>query len=271
MRTGDKGSDFWSTALWVVAALVLKDYLFPKFEHLVLNGTAVGRAIDAYLALGAVNLALVWLVPMLLLLAAVWMKRLPVQSYFAWVATFPGIVLLALAAGAAFQLASYAIPYLAGADMTSRCHRAIPLGTNRWRSRLAAAVFSVAKLIAAPIVEESIFRGFFWRGWDASSLLGARGTWLLSSLVFAAYHIPKVIGTDPLQAGFVLFDDLLLGLLLGWLRWRSGSTLPRHGGALRLQRDPADPDIHDRNDAGRTLARVKFPSCCPTIKASPKP
>lgn len=230
MRTGDEAWGFWSTALWVVAALVLKDYLFPKFEHLVLNGTAVGHAIDAYLALGAVNLALVWLVPMLLLLAAVWMKRLPVQSYFAWVATSPGIVLLALAAGAAFQLASYAIPYLAGADMTSdaiaQYRSAQTDGDPVWLPLFLAW----PSFIAAPIVEESIFRGFLWRGWDASSLLGARGTWLLSSLVFAAYHIPKVIGTDPLQAGFVLFDDLLLGLLLGWLRWRSGSTLPAMAG-----------------------------------------
>jgi hypothetical protein len=92
-----------------MAALVLKDYLFPKFEHFVLNGTAVGHAIDAQLALGAVNLALVWLVPILLLLAAVWMKRLPMRSYFAWLATRPGIVLLALASGAAFQLLTYAL------------------------------------------------------------------------------------------------------------------------------------------------------------------
>jgi uncharacterized protein len=229
MRTGDEAWGFWTTALWVVAALVLKDYLFPKFEHLVLNGTAVGHAIDAHVALGALNLALVWLVPILLLLAAVRMKRLPVRSYFAWVATRPGIVLLALAAGIAFQLASYAIPYLAGADMTSdaiaQYRSAQTAGDPVW----LPLFFAWPSFIAAPMVEESIFRGFLWRGWEASRL-GARGTWLLSSLVFAAYHIPKVIGTNPLQAGIILFEDLILGLLLGWLRWRSGSTLPAMAG-----------------------------------------
>jgi uncharacterized protein len=229
MRTGDEAWGFWTTALWVVAALVLKDYLFPKFEHLVLNGTAVGHAIDAHVALGALNLALVWLVPILLLLAAVRMKRLPVRSYFAWVATRPGIVLLALAAGIAFQLASYAIPYLAGADMTSdaiaQYRSAQTAGDRVW----LPLFFAWPSFIAAPMVEESIFRGFLWRGWEASRL-GARGTWLLSSLVFAAYHIPKVIGTNPLQAGIILFEDLILGLLLGWLRWRSGSTLPAMAG-----------------------------------------
>jgi membrane protease YdiL (CAAX protease family) len=229
MRAADKVWSFWTTVLWVMAALVLKDYLFPKFEHLVLNGTAVGHAIDAHLALGALNLALVWLVPILLLLAAVWMKRLPVRSYFAWVAARPGIVLLALAASAALQLASYAIPYLAGADMTSgaiaQYRSAQSAGDPVW----LPLFFAWPSFIGAPLVEESIFRGFLWRGWEASRL-GDRGTWLLSSLVFAAYHIPKVIGANPLQAGIILFEDLLVGLLLGWLRWRSGSTLPAMAG-----------------------------------------
>ena len=110
MRTGDEAWGFWTTALWVVAAVVLKDYLFPRFEHLVLNGTAVGHAIDAHLALGAVNLALVWLVAILLLLAAVWMKRLPVRSYFAWVATRPGLSSSPLRR--ALRSNSQAMPYL---------------------------------------------------------------------------------------------------------------------------------------------------------------
>jgi hypothetical protein len=225
MRAADKVWSFWTTALWVVAALVLKDYLFPKFEHLVLNGTVVGHAIDAHLVLGAVNLAVVWLVPILLLLAAVWMKRLPVGSYFAWVATRPGIVLLALAAGAAFQLLTYALAYLTGADITSdaiaQYRSAQTAGDPVW----LPLFFAWPSFIAAPLVEESIFRGFLWRGWDASRL-GARGTWLLSSLMFSAYHIPRVIGTNPFQAGTILFEDLLLGLLFGWLRWRTGSALP---------------------------------------------
>ena len=225
MQASGKVWGFWATALWVVAALVLKDYLFPKFEHLVLNGTAIGHAIDVQLALGAANLALVWLVPILLLLAAVRMKRLPVRSYFAWVAARPGIVLLALAAGAAFQLLTYAFAYVAGADMTSdavaQYRAAQAAGEPAW----LPLFFAWPGIIAAPLVEESIFRGFLWRGWNASRL-GARGTWLLTSLAFCAYHIPKVIGASPLQAGIILFEDLLLGLLFGWLRWRSGSVLP---------------------------------------------
>jgi membrane protease YdiL (CAAX protease family) len=152
------------------------------------------------------------------------MKPIPAQDYFAWVTPRAMNVFLALAAGAALQLAGDAIPYLTGADMT-------PAAIAQYRSAQSAGdpvwlpLFDLwPSFIAAPLVEESIFRGFLWRGWETSRL-GARGTWLLSSLVFAAYHIPKVIGLDPLIGGIILSEDLLLGLLLGWLRWRSGSTV----------------------------------------------
>ncbi len=82
MKAGDKAWGFWTTALWVMAALVLKDYLFPKFEHLVLDGTTVGRAIGSHLALGALNIVLPPApVPILLLLVAVRMKPIPAQDY----------------------------------------------------------------------------------------------------------------------------------------------------------------------------------------------
>ena len=147
------------------------------------------------------------------------------RSYFAWIGASPGFVLLALAAGAAVQGSTYALAYLVGADLTSDA-------IAQYRSAQAAGnpvwlplFFAWPGFIAAPLVEESIFRGFLWRGWDVSRL-GAGGTWLLSSLVFAAYHIQTVIGGSPLQAGIVLLETLLMGLMFGWLRRRSGSTLP---------------------------------------------
>jgi hypothetical protein len=92
VKADTRAWSFWETAAWVAAALILLDYLFPKLEHLVLDGTTVGKAITDNFALGALNSALVWIVPILLLLAAVWIRRLPVRSYFAWVAPRPGFV-----------------------------------------------------------------------------------------------------------------------------------------------------------------------------------
>jgi membrane protease YdiL (CAAX protease family) len=220
-----KAWGFWATTAWVAAALVLKDFLFPRLEHLLLDGTAVGKAISSHLALGAVNTALGWFVPILLLLAAVWIRRLPARGYFAWVAPPAGHVTLALAAGAACQLATYAIAYFGGADLTSDAvaqYRAVQsAGEPLWLPLL----LTWPSFVGAPLVEESIFRGFLWRGWETSRL-GAGGTWLLTSLVFAAYHIGKAADMDPLNGGIALFETLLLGLLLGWLRRRSASTVP---------------------------------------------
>jgi membrane protease YdiL (CAAX protease family) len=199
--------------------------LFPRLELLLLKGTAVGHAIDAHFALGALNLALRWAVPILLLLLAVRIKRLPARDYFAWVAPRPGYILIALSSGLALQVASYALVYLTGGDLTApgvaQYRHALSVGSPVWLPLL----MRWPSIIAAPLVEESIFRGFLWRGWEATRL-GAAGTWLLISILFAAYHIQAVTGMAPFSAGIALFEDLLLGLLFGWLRWRSGSTLP---------------------------------------------
>jgi hypothetical protein len=173
---------FWTTALWVAAAIALFADLFPRLELLLLKGTAVGHAIDAHFALGALNLALTWAVPILLLLLAVRIRRIPARDYFAWVAPRPGYIGIAVASGLALQVASYAVPYLAGGDLTApgvaQYRHALSVGTPVWLPLLLAW----PAIVAAPLVEESIFRGFLWRGWASS--LGAKWTLILTALAF---------------------------------------------------------------------------------------
>lgn len=216
----------WTSAFWVAAAMALFVDLFPRLELLLLKGTVVGHAIDAHFALGALNLALRWAVPILLLLLAVRIKRTPARDYFAWVAPRPGYILIAVAGGLALQVASYAVPYLAGGDLTApgvaQYRHALSVGDPVWLPLL----LSWPAVIVAPLVEESIFRGFLWRGWEAS--LGAKWTLILTALVFSAYHIIRVVDmeTDVLNAGIILTEDFVIGLVFGWLRWRSASLLP---------------------------------------------
>lgn len=224
MTAERKPYGFWTTALWVAAALALFVDLFPRVEILLLKGTAAGHAIDRNLALGALNLALQWAMPILLLLIAVRLRRLTARDYFAWVAARPRALLLAVAIGLALQVVSYAIPYLAGADLTAP-------GVAQYRAALGAGnplwlplFLSWPSIVAAPLVEESIFRGFLWRGWEAA--LGGKWTLLLTALAFAAFHIGRAWDMNAVSAGIVLTLDFLLGLAFGWLRWRSGSLLP---------------------------------------------
>ena len=73
----------------------------------------------------------------------------------------------------------------------------------------------LAFVVAAPVGEEIIFRGFVFRGWAASPL-GVPGTILLTSLVFSAAHTQ--------YDWFGSLQTFCIGILFGCLRWRSGST-----------------------------------------------
>jgi membrane protease YdiL (CAAX protease family) len=77
-------------------------------------------------------------------------------------------------------------------------------------------LFCIAVVIIGPVTEEIVFRGFLFRGLNAS-FLGVAGTLLATSIAWALMHVQY----DAL----IIAQIFLIGLLLGWLRWASGSTL----------------------------------------------
>jgi hypothetical protein len=74
----------------------------------------------------------------------------------------------------------------------------------------------LAFAVAAPITEELMVRGFLYRGWS-ESFLGPAGAVVLSSLVWTAMHAQY-------YDGFLFSEVLSIGLLLGYMRYRSNST-----------------------------------------------
>jgi uncharacterized protein len=73
-----------------------------------------------------------------------------------------------------------------------------------------------AAIVMAPAGEEILFRGFLFRGWARSE----RSTWpaiIVISLLWAGLHV-QYDWTGVAQI-------VVIGLFLGWMRWRSGSTL----------------------------------------------
>jgi membrane protease YdiL (CAAX protease family) len=73
----------------------------------------------------------------------------------------------------------------------------------------------IAFCVAAPITEEFFARGFLYRGWSESAL-GPVGAVLLSSLVWTVLHLQ--------YDWYFLGEVFSIGLWLGYLRYRSGST-----------------------------------------------
>ena len=73
----------------------------------------------------------------------------------------------------------------------------------------------LAIVVAAPVGEEIVFRGFLFRGWvrAARPIIGILAITVIFSIVHIQYN------------WFGLLQVFLIGLLLTWTRWRSGSTL----------------------------------------------
>ncbi|WP_298260049.1 type II CAAX endopeptidase family protein [Bradyrhizobium sp.] len=87
------------------------------------------------------------------------------------------------------------------------------LKTARADGALWILVFAFC--VAAPITEEFFARGFLYRGWS-ESFLRVPGAIVLSSLVWTGLHLQ--------YNWYFLGEVFSIGLLLGYLRYRSGST-----------------------------------------------
>lgn len=85
-----------------------------------------------------------------------------------------------------------------------------------YRSAGSLPLLVFAVLVVAPVVEEIVFRGFLFEGLRRS-WLGDAGTVVLTSLVWAAFHIQ--------YQAFYIGQVFCLGLLLGAARVRTGSVL----------------------------------------------
>ena len=74
----------------------------------------------------------------------------------------------------------------------------------------------LAVVVVTPIGEEMLFRGFLFRGW----LRAPREVWpviVVTSLLWAVIHVQ--------YDWYVIAQVFSFGLLLGWMRWATGSTI----------------------------------------------
>ncbi len=84
------------------------------------------------------------------------------------------------------------------------------------RASGTVVILILALVVAAPLMEEFLFRGFLLPGY-AASRLGPVGAVVLTSLAWASMHVQYEI--------FFVAQIFILGCVFGWLRLRSGSTI----------------------------------------------
>ncbi len=88
-----------------------------------------------------------------------------------------------------------------------------------WKS-VSPLVVVVAMGIVPGVCEELFFRGFLFAG--LRTQLGGWNSVYVSAVAFGLFHVVLAGGAAPER--FV--PSLLMGFLLGWVAWRSGSVLP---------------------------------------------
>ena len=209
---------FWGTALWglfIFAAMFVGQIAVVAWFVLRREGP-LDMASAIHVVGGGLTISLSVIMGLPAVLAALWTatraSRTPFADYLAlrwtsWTNLLIGVVAL-------FVL-------VMGWDLLSRAAgRDAAPGFMMEVLKLAQAdgalwLLVIAFCVAAPITEEFFARGFLYRGWSESAP-GPAGAILLSSLVWTALH---------LQYDWFFFGEVFsIGLLLGYLRYRSNST-----------------------------------------------
>lgn len=212
---------FWGTTIWSIVVMIVFSLIQAIFFWAYLAaGTHGGRAVDieqAALRLRgdgdviavATLLTTLFCVPMII--GIIKLKRGSRLADYLPIDVPPGRVLARwLLYTGIFALASDAISLITG-------HPVVPEFMQRaYASADFKGLLWVALVLAAPLFEETLFRGFMISGF-ARSRLGASGAVFLTALAWALIH---------LQYGWYgIITILVFGLLLGTARIKTGSLV----------------------------------------------
>ena len=204
----------WATLGWFILALV-SSQIVGTVVLILLRPDALTGGIDTLVKDGVV-VALSNIpanaVQVVILALASRRRDWSFTEYLGLVWPAPRDAVVALWILVIFLLGYDALTYALGRDIVT------PFQVETYRSAREAGMlplFSFALVIAAPVAEEIMFRGFLFRGWVTSERMAILGILLISAL-FAAIHIQ--------YDWFGILQVFFIGLLFGLMRWRSGST-----------------------------------------------
>ncbi len=205
---------YWATLGWAVLAFLVGQFaalavlVWVRLGHvdLVLTVPFDGAMVTLFiLVANPITIAVIAL--------AVRLARTPQADYLGL--KLPGArnVEVGLICLVALIAASDALLYLSGYPLVT------PFQLQSYTSAAGEgwlAALLIGAIIFAPAGEEILFRGFLFRGWARSD----RTAWpaiVVISLLWSGLHV-QYDWTGILQI-------FVIGLFLGWIRWRSGSTL----------------------------------------------
>jgi membrane protease YdiL (CAAX protease family) len=205
---------YLTTLLWAVLVFVIAQAAGLVVLYWWYGGDLSTVAAHPY---GGVVISLVTLVTnpieIALLVAIAALARWGPADYLGLVVPRAEDTTVALIWLAVLIIGSDVVVYLLGLDVVPP-FQIESYKTARDAGWLPALAF--ATVIAAPAGEEILFRGFLFRGWVRSDRGGLIAVPIISA-IFALLHVQY----DKVG----MLQIFAVGLFLGWLRWRSGSTL----------------------------------------------
>src|SRR5882757_2318848 len=209
---------FWGTLLWGLFAFaaMFAGQIAVVAYFMLRQGGPLDMATAVHVVSGGLTISLSVIMGLPAVVLALWIairvSRTPFADYLALRGTSWKNFLLGLAG---------LVALVVGWELLSRAlgREATPgfMGDVLKSAQAEGAIWLlvIAFAVAAPISEEFFARGFLYRGWS-ESFLRVPGAIVLSSLAWTALH---------LQYDWFFFGEVFsIGLLLGYLRYRSGST-----------------------------------------------
>ena len=205
---------YWATLGWAFLAFIASQFL-ALAVLLLLGISDLDSLVNAPFDGKLVTLFIVIANPIMIAIVvlAVVAARAPTAEYLALVMPPRRYLGIGIACLIGVIALGDALLYLGGYQLVTPFQ--VQSYTTAAAERWLAALW-ISAVIVAPAGEEILFRGFLFRGWARSD----RAAWpaiIIISLLWAALHV-QYDWTGILQI-------FVVGLFLGWIRWRSGSTL----------------------------------------------
>jgi membrane protease YdiL (CAAX protease family) len=210
--TPDRPLGLWATIAWGGAGI---GALYLTWMIPIVLSAITGSPV----AMPALYLPVDHMAVAAIVMAALWFNRRPLRQYLTMQPLRWGSVArnigIGLAAYVVFVILLGVLEFLRSGGVEAAPPPAVPKVVIDTAMIMWLAAYWFTLVVAAPIVEEMLFRGLLYRGLEAK--MGALATITITSVLFGIVHYlgfgwPRAVATG------------CLGLLFGVIRWRTGNT-----------------------------------------------
>jgi len=204
---------FWGSLGWGLFAIATGFFAVVVFTVIWMATHGFRFVNVADVAYATTSAILILTAPLIILALATKIRKFSLRDYFALAGFTRHDLAIGVTCLITLIVAFSAVEILLGINGGSK---EVQAAYRAARAAGALPLLWLHVVVVAPVTEELFFRGFLHRGW-ALSWLGISGTVVVTAALWAVLH-------QQYNAVGILFI-FVMGLIFGWLRQRSNSTL----------------------------------------------